>query len=49
MIHIITYMATDSQINNCEREQLLPEARVIRDKNLITGVIRRSLELLQKQ
>lgn len=49
MIHIITYMSTDSEINNCEHEQLLPEARVIRDENLITSVIRRSLQQLQKQ
>ncbi len=49
MIHIITYVSMDSQINNWEHEQLLLEGRGIEDKNLISGVIRRSPELQQKQ
>lgn len=35
-------MTADSEINNCEHEQLLSEARDIRDKNLISGVIKRT-------
>lgn len=42
MIHVITYVATESHINNCEHEQLLPEAKGIDDNNLISGVIKRS-------